>query len=208
MSRITAFLHLTLDGVMQAPGRYDEDPRDDFAYGGWAMPYNDPDQAKAVGQSMARTGALLFGRRTYEDFYRVWPNRTDNPFTPVLNNTLKYVASRTLEEPLPWMNSKLLAGSAEEQVAALREQPGKDIVILGSGVLLQSLLRHNLIDELMLTIHPIILGAGRRLFSESGAPATLRLVDSKTTSKGVILATYQPVSTHATVSPELLSAAG
>jgi dihydrofolate reductase len=191
MSRITAFIHLTLDGVMQAPGRVDEDRRDGFQRGGWAAPYNDPEQAKAVGKSMANTGALLFGRRTYEDFYRVWPNRKDSPFTPVLNNTLKYVASHTMKEPLPWMNSQLLAGDAEDAVAELRKLPGKDIVILGSGVLVQSLLGRNLIDELILTIHPIVLGTGRRLFSAGGAQTTLRLVDSMTTSKGVIMATYQ-----------------
>jgi dihydrofolate reductase len=192
MSRITAFIHLTLDGVMQAPGRADEDCRDGFEHGGWAAPYNDEDQMKIVGQGMAQTGAILLGRRTYEDFYKVWPNRKDNPFTPVLNNTLKYVASRTLKEPLPWMNSQLLWGSAEENVAKLRQQPGKDIVILGSGRLVQSLLRQNLIDELMLTINPLVLGGGRRLFPDGGAPANLRLVDAQTTSKGVVVATYQP----------------
>ena len=197
MSRITAFIHLTLDGVMQAPGRPDEDCRDGFEHGGWAMHYNDADQAKAVGQSMANTGAILLGRRTYEDFYQVWPKRTDSPFSAILNNTLKYVASRTLTEPLPWMNSKLLDGNAEDTVAELRQQPGKDIVILGSGMLVQSLLRHNLIDELMLTIHPIVLGAGSRLFPDGGAPTTLRLVDSTATSKGVIIARYQPVETPA-----------
>jgi dihydrofolate reductase len=195
MSRITAFIHLTLDGVMQAPGRVDEDCRDGFAQGGWAMPYNDADQMKIVAQGMTNTGAILFGRRTYEDFYKVWPKRTDNPFTPVLNNTLKYVASRTIEEPLPWQNSKLLAGSAEENVAQLRHQPGKDIVILGSGLLVQSLLRQNLIDELMLTINPVVLGSGRRLFPDGTAPTRLRLVDSQTTSKGVVIATYQPCPT-------------
>jgi len=192
MRRITAFIHLTLDGVMQAPGRSDEDCRDQFEYGGWAMPYNDAEQMKAVGESMARTGAILLGRRTYEDFYKVWPKRTDNPFTPVLNNTLKYVASRTLKEPLPWMNSQLLAGSAEENVARLRTEQGKDIVVLGSGSLLQSLLRHNLVDELMLTINPIVLGTGRRLFADGIGPERLRLVNSATTTKGVIVTTYQP----------------
>jgi dihydrofolate reductase len=192
MSRIVAFIHLTLDGVMQAPGRADEDRRDNFQYGGWAGQYNDADQMKAVGQSMANTGALLFGRRTYEDFHQVWPKRTDNPFTPVLNNSLKYVASRTLTEPLPWMNSKLLPGDAEESVAMLRQESGKDIVILGSGSLVQSLLRATLIDELILTINPVVLGTGRRLFPDGGPPLPLRLVDSNTTSKGVIMTTYQP----------------
>lgn len=192
MSRIVAFIHLTLDGVMQAPGRPDEDRRDGFEHGGWGAPYSDGVLAKAVGESMGTTGALLLGRRTYEDFYKVWPKRTDNPFTPVLNNSLKYVASRTLEEPLPWMNSQLLKGNAEDEVAKLRQASGKDIVILGSGVLVQSLLRCNLIDELMLTINPLVLGSGRRLFPDHGAPATLRLVDATPTTKGVIITRYQP----------------
>ena len=198
MSKIVAFIafiHLSLDGVMQGPGRPGEDCRDGFEHSGWAMPYNDGAIGKTVAQSMANTGALLFGRRTYEDFYRVWPSRTDSPFTPVLNNSLKYVASRTLDDPLPWMNSTLLSGSAEDSVARLRAQPGKDIVILGSGVLVQSLLRRNLVDELMLTIHPIVLGSGRRLFPESGLMTPLRLVNSETTTKGVMIATYQPKTT-------------
>jgi dihydrofolate reductase len=192
MSRIVAFIHLTLDGVMQAPGRPDEDCRGDFEHGGWAAPYNDAVQAKAVGASMQQTGALLLGRKTYEDFYKVWPNRKDNPFTPVLNNALKYVASRTLKEPLPWMNSQLLPGNAEDSVAKLRQQAGKDIVILGSGVLVQSLLARGLIDALMLTIHPLVLGSGRRLFPEGGPSTTLRLVECQTTTKGVVIATYEP----------------
>ena len=196
MTRIVAFIHLTLDGVMQAPGRPGEDPRGNFNHGGWAEPYSDEVMGKAVGESMSTTGALLLGRRTYEDFYAVWPKRTGNPFTPVLNNSLKYVASRTLEEPLPWMNSKLLRGDAADEVAKLRQSPGKDIVILGSGVLVQSLLRRNLIDELMLTINPLVLGTGRKLFPDGGAPATLRLIDATTTTKGVIIARYEPVAVN------------
>jgi len=122
MSKVVAFIHLSLDGVMQAPGRPGEDPRGGFTHGGWAAPYGDDVMMKAIGESMGRTGAILLGRRTYEDFYDVWPKRTDNPFTPVLNNTLKYVASRTLSEPLPWMNSRLLKGNAEELVADLRRR--------------------------------------------------------------------------------------
>ena len=194
MSRITAFIHITLDGVLQAPGRPDEDRRDGFEHGGWAASYSDPEQQKAVGASMANTGAILLGRRTYEDFFKVWPKRTDNPFSTILNNTLKYVASCTLKEPLPWMNSRLLAGNAEHAVGKLRKEDGKDIVILGSGVLVQSLLRAHLIDQLMLTIHPLVLGSGHRLFPDGGAPATLRLIDTKATSKGVVMATYQPAA--------------
>ena len=189
MRKIVVFTNLTLDGVMQAPGRPDEDTRDGFTYGGWGAPYA---AMQYVNNSDLDTGPLLFGRRTYEDFYSVWPNRTDNPFTPVLNNTIKYVASTTLKEPLPWMNSVLLQGNVPDAVAALRGQPGKDIVILGSGVLIESLMKHNLIDRYVLQIHPLVLGQGRRLFPENSPFASLRLVDSVATGKGVVVATYQP----------------
>jgi dihydrofolate reductase len=139
---------------------------------------------------MASTGALLFGRRTYEDFYTVWPHRKNNPFTEVLNNTCKYVASMTLEEPLPWRNSTLLQGDAAKAVAELKAQPGKDIVVLGSGTLLQSLMSHNLIDAYVLQIHPLVLGSGSRLFNDG--PFGLRLVDCTRTTTGVVIATYEP----------------
>ena len=199
MRKITVNMLLTLDGVMQAPARPDEDPSGGFAHGGWALPYNDPAASRASGEEMAQRGpgALLFGRRTYEDFYAVWPNRTDNPFSTVLTNSQKYVASTTLHEPLPWANSTLVTGDAAEAVARLKEQPGKDLVILGSGGLVQSLMQRNLIDEFVLSIHPLVLGSGRRLFPESGPSAALRLVDTKTTTTGVIIATYRPVEPDA-----------
>jgi dihydrofolate reductase len=193
MPRIIAFIHLTLDGVMQAPARPDEDTRDGFRRGGWANGHDDPVMAQAVGESMGTTGAILLGRRTYEDFHNVWPKRTDNPFAPILNNALKYVASRTLAEPLPWMNSRLLPGNAEDSVAALRDEPGKDIIILGSGTLVQSLLRRKLIDELMLMIHPVVLGSGRRLFAEDGTFAKLVLEQATPTTKGVVITRYRPL---------------
>ena len=196
MPRITAFIHLTLDGVMQSPARPDEDCRDGFQHGGWAAAAaSDPVMAEAIGESMARTGALLLGRRTYEDFYEVWPNRKDNPFTAVLNNSTKYVASRTLQEPLPWMNSRLLRGDAENSVARLRAEPGKDIVILGSGVLVRSLLRAGLIDELMLITHPIVLGRGRRLFDGDGTGRKLQLIDCRATSKSALITRYRTEAT-------------
>src|SRR5712692_2119715 len=188
MSKVVVFTNLTLDGVMQAPGRPDEDRRGGFEHGGWATPYA---TMEAAEESMAYTGALLLGRRTYEDFYAVWPNRTDNPFTAVLNNTQKYVASTTLEEPLSWSNSTLLKGDAAEAVARLKEEPGKDLVVLGSGELIQSLMRRNLVDEYVLLIHPLVLGSGRRLFTDGGAFAALRLVATSTTTTGVVIATYQ-----------------
>ncbi len=190
MSRIIVVTNLTLDGVMQAPGRPDEDRRGDFEYGGWGVPFNNA--MLEAGDRMSNMGAFLFGRRTYEDFSSYWPSQTDSPFTPVLNNTRKYVASTTLEEPLPWANSTLLKGDAADAVARLREEPGKDIVIFGSGDLIQSLMRRNLIDEYVLLIYPLVLGSGRRLVPDGGAFAALRLVDSKTTATGVVIATYQP----------------
>jgi dihydrofolate reductase len=187
MSKVVVFMNLTLDGVMQAPGRPDEDRRGGFEHGGWAIPYA---TMEAAEESMAYTGALLLGRRTYEDFYAVWPNRTDNPFTAVLNNTQKYVASNTLSEPLSWSNSTLLKGDAAEAVARLKEEPDKDLVVLGSGELVQSLMRGNLVDEYVLLIHPLVLGSGRRLFTDGGTFAALRLVATRTTTTGVVIATY------------------
>jgi dihydrofolate reductase len=177
---------------MQAPGRPDEDLRGGFQHGGWALPYNDAVMGRVMGERMAQGGALLLGRRTYEDFYTVWPHRKDNPFTEVLNSTQKYVASTTLEEPLPWSNSTLLKGDAAEAVARLKEQPGKDLGVLGSGELVKSLMRRNLVDQYVLLIHPLVLGSGRRLFSEGSTFATLRLVNSVPTTTGVVIATYQP----------------
>ena len=192
MSKIVVFELVSLDGVMQAPGRPGEDGRGGFEHGGWAAPYADPVMGKAAGESMATTEALLFGRRTYDDFYSVWPKRTDgNPFTEVLNNTQKYVASTTLKEPLPWMNSTLLKGDAMEAVARLRKKAGKNIVVLGSGELVRSLMRSNLVDEYVLQIHPLLLGSGRRLFSNGDPLAALQLIDTKTTGKGVVVHTYQ-----------------
>jgi dihydrofolate reductase len=193
MSRVVVTNHVTLDGVMQAPARPDEDTRGGFTHGGWAVPGNDAVMGSVMAEGMAQGGALLFGRRTYEDFYDVWPKRTDNPFSAVLDNAQKYVASTSLREPLPWANSTLLKGDVAEAVAQLKQQPGKDFVILGSGELIQSLMRRNLIDEFLLMIHPLVLGSGRRLFADGGAFATLKLIDTRATTTGVVIARYQPV---------------
>jgi dihydrofolate reductase len=196
MGKLVLFQNLTLDGVMQAPGRADEDLRGDFRYGGWAAPYADPEMGRAAGESMATTGGLLFGRRTYEDFYSVWPDQTDNPFTDVLNNTPKYVASKTLREPLPWMNSTLLKGDVSGAVLSLKNKLEKDLVVMGSGELLQTLMEHDLIDLYILLIHPLILGTGTRLFRNGSSFSRLQLVDSRPTTTGVLIATYQPQETR------------
>jgi dihydrofolate reductase len=189
---VTVMNHLTLDGVMQAPGRADEDRRGGFEHGGWAQPDNDPVMARVMGEGMAAGGSLLFGRRTYEDFAGFWPHQTDNPFTEVLDNTEKYVASTTLQEPLVWRNSTLLHGNAASAVAELKTRPGNDIGVMGSGVLIQSLMRRGLVDRFVLMIHPLVLGSGRKLFPDDSARASLRLVDSVPTTTGVIIATYEP----------------
>jgi dihydrofolate reductase len=196
MAKLIVNINLTLDGVMQAPGRPDEDTRGSFKHGGWAAPYFDPVMARVAAAGIATAPELLFGRRTYEDFYSVWPNRSDNPFTDVLNRARKYVASTTLKEPLPWGNSVLLEGDAIANVVKLKEQD-KDLLILGSGVLVQALMRANLVDEYQLSIHPLLLGSGRRLFIEGGPFAALKLVDTKTTTTGVVITTYRPVEVKA-----------
>ena len=192
MGELIVIEHLSLDGVMQAPGRPDEDLRGGFKHGGWAVPNNDEVMGRMMGEGMAQGGPLLFGRRTYEDFYSFWPKQKDNPFTEVLNDTQKYVASTTLTEPLPWRNSTLLKGDIAQAVASLKGQPGGDIGVLGSGELVRTLMRHNLVDKYVLMIHPLVLGSGRRLFPDGGPFATLRLTHSVTTTKGVVITTYEP----------------
>jgi dihydrofolate reductase len=191
MGKIVVVENLSLDGVMQAPGRADEDTRGGFARGGWAVPYNDAVKGRIMAHGMAEAGPLLFGRRTYEDFFQVWPKRKDNPFTAVLDSAPKYVASTTLREPLPWQNSTLIAGDLAAAVARLKQEAKKDIVVMGSGRLVQSLLRSDLVDELVLLIHPLVLGAGRRLLAEEGPCAALRLVSAEPTTTGVVIATYR-----------------
>ena len=190
MRKVIVTENVTLDGVMQAPGRPDEDTRDGFAYGGWALRYDDSVKAEAMGRGMAGAGALLLGRRTYADFYQVWPRRRDNPFTGFLNDVPKYVASRTLTEPLPWQNSTLLPGDAASAVTGLKQQHGPDLAVLGSGELVAALTRAVLVDVFVLLIHPLVLGGGRRLFPGGTPPARLELASSVTTSTGVMIATY------------------
>jgi dihydrofolate reductase len=190
MRKVVVFENVTLDGVMQSPGLPDEDTRGGFQHGGWAAPYNAMSQA--AGPSLSESGPLLFGRRTYEQFYSFWPHQTGNPISELLNNTQKYVASTTLKEPLPWVNATLLKGDAADAVAELKTQPGKDFLVMGSGVLVQSLRQRNLVDVYILLIHPLVMGSGRKLFPEGSPFAKLNLVDSKTTDNGVIIATYLP----------------
>lgn len=188
--RIVAIEHVTLDGVMQAPGRSDEDPRDGFHHGGWAsVAAEDPDVGSALGARMAESDGLLLGRRTYEDLLAFW-NDQGGPFKDALNSARKFVASTTLTEPLRWPNSTLIGTEVVDEVGALRARPGRELHVLGSGALLQTLLRHRLIDELLLLVHPTALGHGRRLFAD-GTDARFDLIEARPTTSGVIIARYE-----------------
>jgi dihydrofolate reductase len=190
MRTVSVVENVTLDGVIQAPGRPDEDTRDGFPYGGWASPYMDQVAMEFMGRGFGSQSALLFGRRTYEDFAGYWPRQPDNPFTPVLNAATKYVASRAAPA-LAWTNSELLAGEAASTVAALKETGGPALTVLGSGELVRALVAAGLVDEFTLSIHPLVLGQGRQLFP-SGLPRTgFTLVESVPTTTGVIIARYR-----------------
>ena len=191
MSKIVVINNITLDGIMQAPGRADEDTRDGFEHGGWAVPYNDQVSGQFMGRHMVGTRAILLGRRTYTDFAGFWPKQGDNPFTNVLTAMPKYVASSTLDPEQDWANTIVLGGDAVPAISDLRSEEGGDIVIMGSGDLVRSLARSNLIDEYLLLIHPLALGSGRRLFAEE---ARLSLVESVSTTTGVVIATYRPLA--------------
>ena len=192
MGKLTVFTSLTLDGVMQAPGRPDEDTRGGFQHGGWAIPYNDPVMGKVAAEGMAGGGAILLGRRTYKDFAGFWPKQKNNPFTDALNKTQKYVASKTLKAPLSWVNSTLLKGDVPKAIAKIKARPDGDMVVLGSGELVKTLMKHDLVDRYILLIHPLVLGSGRRLFANGTPLAKFKVVDTKTTTTGVVIATYQP----------------
>jgi dihydrofolate reductase len=195
MSRIIAIEHLTLDGIMQAPGSADEDPRDGFEHGGWASRRQDPAMQQVMGKRMAGAWSLLAGRTTYEQFADYWPKQPPNPFTAALTSVRKYVASTTLTEPLPWENSVLLKGEATDTVARLKAELDENLIVFGSGVLVRSLMEHGLVDEFLLFIHPLVLGSGRRLFAGSGpALPPLALAESTTTGNGVLIAAYQPAA--------------
>ncbi|HEX5597633.1 MAG TPA: dihydrofolate reductase family protein [Micromonosporaceae bacterium] len=196
MGKLVVVENVTLDGVMQAPGGADEDTRGGFRHGGWARPYADHVMAETVGQGMSEDGVMLFGRRTYEQFYAFWSKQTDgNPYTEVLNRKHKYVASRTLAEPLPWENSSLLKADVAQAVAALKGYVEGDLVVLGSGELVRSLARASLVDVYMLSIHPLALGTGTKPFAEGeDAYGTFELLEAVPTTTGVIIAAYRPTA--------------
>jgi len=191
MSKLVVTESVSVDGVMQAPGGPSEDTDDGFAYGGWVAPHFDDEMGGLAVEGALRPEALLLGRRTYEIFAAHWPRVTgDDPIAVKLNAMPKYVASRTLEA-VEWNNSTLLSGDAAETVADLKEGPGGEIRVYGSGNLVQTLLANDLVDELVLWVFPVLLGEGKRLFGEGTRPAGLELAEARTSSTGVALHTYR-----------------
>ena len=191
--RLTLNSFLTLDGVMQAPGGPQEDTDDDFEHGGWSFPYGDQESGAAIAGWFANADAFLLGRRTYEIFSSYWPSVTDpdNPVAAKLNAMPKYVVSRTLRS-LDWEGSSLLDGDIVARVNKLKEQPGNELQVHGSGALAHTLIDHDLIDEYRLLFFPLHLGTGKKLFRDGARAAALRLTSTRTTGSGVVIATYEP----------------
>ena len=193
MRRIVVSEFLTLDGVMQAPGDPNEDRSGGFDKGGWQLAYFDDIFGSVMMDAFAATGGMLLGRLTYENFAAHWPKQpADDPLAATMNGMEKYVVSTTLSEPLAWQNSTLIKGNVAGEVAKLKEGSGKEIQVIGSGELVQDLIRHDLVDAYRLMIHPLVLGTGKRLFRDGTAPTKLRLVDTKPTTTGVLILTYEP----------------
>ena len=199
MSTIEVVNHMTLDGVMQAPADPDEDRRGGFEHGGWATRYFDDVQGEYMGSRMSGggAGALLFGRWTYEKMAGFWPTQPeDNMVRQVMTRATKYVVSNTLQEPVEWENTVVLSGDGVQAVTDLKEREERNIVILGSAELIHALLPHGLIDAFLLTIHPLVLGSGKRLFPE-GSDTAFELAESKPTTTGVLITRYERAGTSA-----------
>ena len=193
MRSIVVSTFVTLDGVMQAPGGPEEDPAGGFTHGGWSVGYWDDVIGQAMGESMGKPFDLLLGRKTYDIFAAYWPNAPAEEGADALNNATKYVVSTTLDTA-EWQNSQLICPGEHdvpEQIRRLKEQDGPEIQVHGSGQLIQTLIKHDLVDRYFLRIFPVLLGTGKRLFGDGTIPAGLRLVDSKTSTTGVIIATYE-----------------
>lgn len=192
MGTLTINTFLTLDGVMQSPGAPTEDPSGGFKHGGWLVPYADPDMGRYITEAFASIDALLLGRKTYEIFAAHWPRVTDpsDPIAAALNKMPKYVVSRTLEK-VEWHDSHLIKEDVVNEVAKLKRRHEREVSVQGSSQLAQTLIENDLIDEYRLWFYPIVLGMGKRLFGPGTVPAALTLVDTKTTSTGVMVNTYR-----------------
>jgi dihydrofolate reductase len=194
MRKVIVNEFMTLDGVVQAPGGADEDTSGGFEHGGWHMPYMDEVAQKEVLEGINEAGGFLLGRRTYEIFAAYWPNASEEEqmIAEPLNTKPKYVASRTLSEPLEWQNSTVLEGDIAEAVPSLKQEDGGDLHVIGSSELVRDLIANDLVDELRVMIDPLVVGGGKRVFNDDGALRPWRLVDSQVTTTGAILATYAP----------------
>jgi dihydrofolate reductase len=192
MRKVVVVEWMTLDGVVQAPGDPDEDRDGGFAHGGWHLPYFDDTSREWVVRGYAEAGGFLFGRRTYQNLAAYWPNASEEEqvIAEPLNTKPKYVASKTLTEPLEWQNSTLLTGDITRAVRTLKQEDGGDLHVIGSPGFAQTLIEHELVDEYRLMIDPLVVGGGKRLFRGGSVPKPLRLVESQATSTGAILATY------------------
>ncbi|MES2825928.1 MAG: dihydrofolate reductase family protein [Pseudomonadota bacterium] len=191
MRKLIVSTFASLDGIMQAPGGPEEDPTDGFKFGGWIVRYGDESMDLSESGFDGKDRELLLGRRTYQIFEAYWPYQGDHPIAKIFNATRKYVASRTLTK-LDWNNSTLLHGDVVLAIAALKAQPGPDLQVIGSGNLIQTLQAAALIDEYNVWTYPVVLGRGKRLFSETAKPSALRLVRSQVSSTGVVISTYLP----------------
>jgi dihydrofolate reductase len=194
MRKVIANEFMSLDGVVQAPGGADEDTSGGFEHGGWHMRYSDELAQKWVLESIVEAGGFLLGRRTYEIFAAYWPKAPEEEqvIAKPLNTKPKYVASTTLKEPLEWQNSAVLQGDVAEAVAALKQEDGADVHVIGSAELVRTLTEQELVDEFRVMIDPVLLGGGKRIFRDDGSLRPLRLVHGEVTTTGAILATYAP----------------
>ncbi len=190
MRKLIVSTFLTLDGVMQAPGGPGEDDSGGFAHGGWSVNYWDEQMGQVMGEAMSTPFDLVLGRKTYDIFAAHWPQATDDPGAKPLNDATKYVASRS-QPSLEWSNSVLIEGDAAEGIAALKKEDGPELQVHGSGNLIQTLLRHDLVDQYRMWLFPLVIGSGKRLFSDGTIPSALRLVDSKVSTTGVMIGTYE-----------------
>jgi len=191
MRKLIVSTFLTLDGVMQAPGGPGEDDSDGFAHGGWSVNYFDEQVGRFMGETMGVPFDLVLGRKTYDIFASYWPHAPEEAGSKPLNEATKYVASRG-SPALQWSNSVLIEGDVAEGIAALKRGDGPELQVHGSGNLIQTLLRHNLVDEYRLLIFPVVVGSGKRLFSEGAVPSGLRLVGGEISTSGVLMGTYEP----------------
>jgi dihydrofolate reductase len=191
MRKIIAITHVTLDGIMQSPGGPQEDPRGGFTQGGWSMPFRDKVGAEALGEIMSGEFDLLLGRRTYEIFAAYWPYAGDNPIANAFTKATKHVVTSGLGT-FDWVNTHRISGDAVDEVRRLKASDGPELHIWGSSVLLQTLIAAQLVDEFRVWLYPLVLGKGKRLFEDGAPPLGLTLVESRCTSKGVLLNTYRP----------------